>query len=255
MSAEVVAALITAAVAAGWIDAVVGGGGLILIPALFIGQPGIAPACALATNKLAAVVGTASAAWRYSRTVPLQWRRIVPVFACAVLFSGAGALVASRLPTEVFKPVLLVMLVAVGLFVAVNPAFGSGAPQKRSRVSTLCGLVLAGVVVAFYDGLMGPGTGTFLIVTLTALVGTDFLTSSARAKVINTGTNLGALAVFAAQGHVLWLLGFALAVGNVVGAQIGAHMALGRGSAFVRWVLLAVVVVMVTKVSVDLISG
>ena len=116
-------------------------------------------------------------------------------------------------------------------------------------------LVIAGIVVAFYDGLMGPGTGTFLIITLTALVGTDFVQSSATAKVINTGTNLGALAVFAAQGHGLWLLGLALAVGNVVGAQVGAHMALGRGSRFVRWVLLVVVVVMVAKLSYDLITG
>ncbi|AFA71798.1 protein of unknown function DUF81 [Gordonia polyisoprenivorans VH2] len=255
MSAEVVAALIVAAVAAGWVDAVVGGGGLILIPALLIGAPGIVPASALATNKLAAVIGTASAAWRYSRTVPLRARRLAPVFACAAVCSGAGAFVASRLPTDVFTPIVLVMLVAVGLFVALNPGFGSGVARTRSRTSVVCGLVIAGIVVAFYDGLMGPGTGTFLIITLTALVGTDFVQSSATAKVINTGTNLGALAVFAAQGHVLWLLGLALAVGNVVGAQVGAHMALGRGSRFVRWVLLVVVVVMVAKLSYDLITG
>jgi uncharacterized membrane protein YfcA len=255
VSAEVVAALILAAAAAGWVDAVVGGGGLILIPALLIGQPGVAPASALATNKLAAVVGTASAAWRYSRAVPLHWRRLAPVFACAVVCSGAGAFVASRLPTDVFTPIVLVMLVAVGLFVALNPGFGSGSATPRSRASMIAGLVIAGVVIAFYDGVMGPGTGTFLIITLTALVGTNFLESSATAKVINTGTNLGALAVFATQGHVMWLLGAALAVGNVIGAQIGARMALGRGSAFVRWVLLVVVVVMVVKLSYDLITG
>ncbi|MGC4933455.1 sulfite exporter TauE/SafE family protein [Gordonia sp. DT30] len=255
MNAGVVAALFAAAAAAGWVDAVVGGGGLILIPALLIGQPGILPASALATNKVAAVVGTASAAWRYSRSVPLPWRRLVPVFACAMAFSGAGAFVASRLPTEVFTPIVLAMLVAVGLFVALRPGFGSGAAQPRSRASMLCGLGIAGVVVAFYDGVMGPGTGTFLIITLTALVGTDFLTSSAMAKVINTGTNLGALVVFAAQGHVLWPLALMLALGNVIGAQIGAHMALGRGSAFVRWVLLVVVVVMVAKLSYDLITA
>ena len=250
-----IAALIVAAAAAGWVDAVVGGGGLILIPALLVGQPGIVPAAALATNKFAAVVGTASAAWRFSRTVPLNWRRLAPVFGCAVLFSGLGAYVASMLPTSVFTPIVLALLVAVGVFVAVKPGFGAGGATLRTRGSVLAGLAIAGTVIAFYDGVMGPGTGTFLIITLTALVGTDFLESSATAKVVNTGTNLGALAVFASQGHVLWLLGLALAVGNVIGAQIGARMALGRGTVFVRWVLLAVVVVMVAKLSYDLIAG
>ncbi|AZG47424.1 hypothetical protein D7316_04034 [Gordonia insulae] len=111
------------------------------------------------------------------------------------------------------------------------------------------------MVIAFYDGVMGPGTGTFLIISLTALVGTGFLESSAMAKVINTGTNLGALAVFAWQGNILWLLGIGLAVANVAGAQLGAHMAIGRGSGFVRWVLLVVVVVMVGKLGYDLVSG
>ncbi|MGW0036742.1 TSUP family transporter [Gordonia sp. NPDC003376] len=254
MSIEI-AGLVVAAAAAGWVDAVVGGGGLILIPALLIAAPGIAPASALATNKMAAVVGTSSAAWRFARTVRLDWRRLTPVFCCAVVCSGAGAFVAGTLPRQVFVPIVLALLVAVGLFVALNPRFGSGAGRLRSRTSILTGFVVAGVVIAFYDGIMGPGTGTFLIITLTALVGTNFLESSATAKVINTGTNLGALLVFAAQGHVLWLLGSALAVGNVIGAQFGARMALGRGSGFVRWVLLGVVVVMVAKLSFDLLTA
>ncbi|MGV9712699.1 TSUP family transporter [Gordonia sp. NPDC003424] len=247
-----VALLIAAAASAGWVDAVVGGGGLVLIPALLIAYPGLAPAAALGTNKLAAVFGTSSAAVAYARRIPLDARRLLPVFLAALVFSGLGAYVASRLPAAVFTPIVLCLLVAVGVFVALNPGFGSGAAVSRPRWSVILGLVIAGVVIAFYDGVMGPGTGTFLIITLTALVGTGFLESSAMAKVINTGTNLGALAVFAWQGNVLWLLGIGLAVANVAGAQLGAHMALGRGSAFVRWVLLAVVVVMVAKLGYGL---
>ena len=251
-----VALLVVAAAAAGWVDAVVGGGGLVLIPAMLIAQPGLPIATALGTNKLAAVFGTASAAWRYVRHVRIDLRRLIPVFVAALVFSALGATVAVVLPTEIFTPIVLVMLVGVGLFVALNPGFGTDASTgPRSRVSTIAGLVLAGVVVAFYDGVMGPGTGTFLIISLTALVGTSFLESSAMAKVINTGTNLGALTVFGLQGNVLWLLGLGLAIANVVGAQIGSHMAIGRGSSFVRWVLLAVVVVMVGKLGYDLIVG
>ncbi|GAA1482549.1 TSUP family transporter [Gordonia sinesedis] len=250
-----VAALIAVAVAAGWVDAVVGGGGLLLIPALLIGMPGLAPATALGTNKLAAIFGTASAAWRYSRSVRLDAARLAPVFGCAVVCSGLGALVASSLPTRVFTPVVLALLVAVGLFVALRPDFGAHTVGVRSRTSVIAGLAIAAVVIAFYDGLLGPGTGTFLIVTVTALVGTGFLESSAMAKVVNTGTNLGALAVFAVQGNVLWLLGIGLAVGNVVGAQIGSRMALRHGSGFVRWVLLVVVVVMVARLTYQLVAG
>ncbi|ROZ98015.1 TSUP family transporter [Gordonia sp. OPL2] len=248
-----IALLIVAAAAAGWVDAVVGGGGLVLIPALLIAFPTIAPATALGTNKLAAVFGTASAAVAFTRRLRIDVRRLLPVFVSAVVCSGLGAYTASRLPAEVFTPIVLCLLVAVGLFVALNPGFGSGAGVSRPRWSVLLGFVVAGVVIAFYDGVMGPGTGTFLIISLTALVGTGFLESSAMAKVINTGTNLGALAVFAWQGNILWLLGIGLAVANIAGAQLGAHMAIGRGSGFVRWVLLAVVVVMVSKLGYDLV--
>lgn len=244
--------LVAAAAAAGWVDAVVGGGGLVLIPALLIGFPQLAPAAALGTNKLAAVVGTASAAVTYARRVRLDVARLAPVFCWAVFFAGLGAYVAGRLPTEVFTPIVLVLLVAVGLFVALNPGFGSTGRDSVSRTSVVAGLVLAGVVIAFYDGVMGPGTGTFLIIVLTAFLGTGFLESSANAKVINCGTNLGALTVFAVQGNVLWLLGLGLAVANVCGAQLGARMAIGRGSAFVRWVLLGVVVVMVGKLGYEM---
>ncbi|MDL9948071.1 TSUP family transporter [Gordonia sp. ABSL11-1] len=248
-----IALLIVAAAAAGWVDAVVGGGGLVLIPALLIAFPTIAPATALGTNKLAAVFGTASAAIAYARRLRVDVRRLLPVFVSAVVCSGIGAYAASRLPAEVFTPIVLCLLVAVGLFVALNPGFGSGTGVSRPRWSVLLGFVVAGVVIAFYDGVMGPGTGTFLIISLTALAGTGFLESSAMAKVINTGTNLGALAVFAWQGNILWLLGIGLAVANIAGAQLGAHMAIGRGSGFVRWVLLAVVVGMVSKLGYDLI--
>lgn len=250
-----VAALVAVAVAAGWVDAVVGGGGLLLVPALLIGLPGLPPATALGTNKLAAIFGTASAALRYSRSVRLDLRRPAPVFACAVVFSGIGALVAASLPTQVFTPIVLVLLVAVGVFVAVRPTFGAHPDPTRPRGSVIAGLALAAVGIAFYDGLLGPGTGTFLIISLTALVGTGFLESSAMAKVVNTGTNLGALSVFAWQGNVLWLLGAALAAGNIAGALLGSRMALRHGSGFIRWVLLAVVIVMVARLTYQLVTG
>lgn len=174
-------------------------------------------------------------------------------FFVAAAFASAGAYTASRLPVSVFKPVVLVLLVAVGVFVATRPQFGTTTEgTARTKTATLTALTIAAVAIAFYDGIMGPGTGTFLIITLTVAAGMTFLESSATAKVLNSGTNVRALVVFASQGHVLWLLGLALGLANIVGAQLGAHMALGRGAGFVRVVLLAVVVVMVGKLGYDM---
>ncbi|MEU9808609.1 TSUP family transporter [Mycobacterium sp. NPDC050853] len=247
--------LLTAASAAGWVDAVVGGGGLILIPILMLIFPGMAPATALGTNKLTALAGTASAAIRLFPRTPLNWRPLLGAFVLAAAFASAGAYTASRLPASVFKPVVLVLLVAVGLFVATRPQFGTTeADTPRTKAATLTALTTAAVLIAFYDGIMGPGTGTFMILVLTAVAGMTFLESSATAKVLNSGTNVGALIVFASQGHVLWLLGLALGLANIAGAQLGAHMALGRGAGFVRVVLLVVVVVMVGKLGYDMLG-
>lgn len=253
VDATTLAVLLAAASAAGWVDAVVGGGGLILIPVLMLVFPGMAPATALGTNKLTALSGTASAAVRLFPRTPLNWRVLVGAFFVAAAFASAGAYTASRLPVSVFKPVVLVLLVAVGVFVATRPQFGTTTEgTARTRTATLTALTIAATAIAFYDGIMGPGTGTFLIITLTVAAGMTFLESSATAKVLNSGTNVGALIVFASQGHVLWLLGLALGVANIVGAQLGAHMALGRGAGFVRVVLLMVVVVMVGKLGYDM---
>lgn len=255
MDAPTLTVLLAAASAAGWVDAVVGGGGLILIPVLLLIFPGMTPATALGTNKLTALSGTASAAIRLFPRTPLNWRALVGAFVVAAACSSVGAYTASRLPVSVFKPVVLVLLLAVGVFVATRPQFGTAAHNStRTRATTLTALAVAAVVIAFYDGIMGPGTGTFMIITLTAAAGMTFLESSATAKVLNSGTNVGALIVFASQGHVLWLLGLALGVANIAGAQLGAHMALGRGAGFVRVVLLVVVVVMVGKLGYDMLG-
>src|ERR1044071_2383371 len=151
---------------------------------------------------------------------------------------------------------VLGVLVAVALFVSLRPAVGLVArPEKRTRGRVVLVVAVAGGLIAAYDGLVGPGTGTFLVLAFTSLVGADFLHGSAMAKLVNTGTNLGALVVFAATGHVLWLLGAAMAVCNIAGAVVGARMALRRGSGFVRVVLLLVGLALIAKLAVDQINA
>ncbi|WMX43705.1 TSUP family transporter [Streptomyces roseicoloratus] len=253
MDVEVVVGLLFAAAAAGWVDAVVGGGGLILIPALLMAFPNLPPAAALGTNKLTAITGTTVAAATYARRTKLDRSVALPAALLAVPAAGVGALSASSLPASWFRPVIMALLIAVALFVVFRPQFGSVVEDADSvsRRRRLLAVAFAGCGIGFYDGVFGPGTGTFLIMIFTSMLALEFLQSSALAKVVNVGTNLGALAVFAYQGQVLWLLGAAMAVCNIAGATLGARTALKRGSGFVRVVLLVVVSVLVLKLAFD----
>lgn len=254
MSVEQIVLLLVAAAGAGWVDAVVGGGGLLQLPALLVA--GLSPVQALATNKLAAICGTASAAYTYSRNVKIDREVALPAGALAALCAGLGASAAAAISADLLRPAVMVVLLAVAAFVTFRPAFGALArPERRTRARILAAVAVTGVVIAFYDGIMGPGTGTFLIIAFTTVLGLDFVHASATAKIINIGTNLGALLVFAWQGQVLWGLGLAMALCNVAGAQAGAHMALRRGAGFVRIVLLCVVAAMVARLGWQQFAG
>ncbi|WP_157407834.1 sulfite exporter TauE/SafE family protein [Actinomadura atramentaria] len=247
MPVEHLVLLLVAAVAAGWVDAVVGGGGLIQLPALLLLGPG-APVTALATNKLGSIAGTSSAAVAYLRRARPDVRVAGPAAVLAVGCAAGGALCAAALEADVLKPVIMVVLLAVAAIVVLRPDLGRTVRDvERTRRRVLAAIAVPGIVIAFYDGLVGPGTGTFLVLAFTTLLGTDFVNASANAKIINTGTNLGALIVFTAQGHVLWALGLGMGACNIVGAQLGARMAISRGAGFVRGVLLCVVTALVLK--------
>ncbi|PJM97074.1 sulfite exporter TauE/SafE family protein [Streptomyces sp. CB01373] len=251
ISLTVVVLLCLAAFAAGWIDAVVGGGGLLLLPALLLGLPGGTPAAAaLGTNKAVAIVGTTGAAVTYVRRAPVDVRTAVRIGLAALAGSSAGAFFAAGMSTEVLKPVIMVVLLGVGTFVILRPSFGtapSSGPATRRRI--LAAIGLAGLGIGFYDGLIGPGTGTFLVLALTAVLHLDLVTASATAKIVNCCTNAGALATFAWQGAILWQLAAVLAVFNLAGGALGAHTALKKGSGFVRIVLLTVVFALVANMA------
>ena len=245
------AVLLAAAAFAGWIDAVIGGGGLVLIPVL-MSVTGLPAASVLATNKVAAVAGTASAAVALVRKVGVP--KTTWLFALAACAASAGGAAAVALVSDsVVRPVIIVLLVAVGLFVALKPEFGAvggGVHTRRRQAIAL----IAAAGIGFYDGIFGPGTGMFLIMAFTATFAQSFLQSAAMAKVVNTATNIGALAVFIAGGFVYWKLALLLAVANVVGAQIGARTVLAGGSKLVRFALLGLVVVLSTKLLIDELS-
>lgn len=237
--------LLLAAMAAGAVDAIVGGGGLILLPVLLLFLPGGEAIFSVATNKLAAVVGTASAAVTYARRIEIDWHHTVPMAGAAFAGSFGGALLAASLPSRVLTVVVLVALVAVGLYTWRRPELGVTHAPRFGRTRQLAVLVAGGAAIGFYDGLAGPGTGSFLVFLMVGLVGFAFLTASASAKVVNTGTNIGALVFFLPAGVVLFGLGVAMAAANLAGSVLGARLAVSRGSQFVRRVFLAVVAALV----------
>ncbi|MFI2199898.1 sulfite exporter TauE/SafE family protein [Streptomyces sp. NPDC020192] len=248
-----VALLCTASLAAGWIDAVVGGGGLLLLPALLLGLPSSTPAAwALGTNKATAIVGTTGAAVTYARKASVDVGTAVRIGLAALAGSSAGAFFAAGMSTDVLKPVIMVVLLGVAAFVILRPAFGrASAAGPVTRRQRLAAIGLAGLGIGFYDGLIGPGTGTFLVLALTALLRLDLVTASATAKIVNCCTNAGALAMFAWQGTVLWELAALLAAFNLAGGTLGARTALKQGSGFVRVVLLTVVFALVANLAYE----
>ncbi|WP_411069509.1 sulfite exporter TauE/SafE family protein [Streptomyces sp. cmx-4-25] len=247
--------LCLAALVAGWIDAVVGGGGLLLLPALLLGLPHAPAAQILGTNKAVAIVGTTGAAVTYVRKTPVRVGTAVRIGLAALAGSMAGAFFAAGISSDVLRPVIMVVLLGVAAFVMLRPSFGARAegeervPLTRARIVTA--IVVVGGGIGFYDGLFGPGTGTFLVLALTAVLHLDLVTASATAKIVNVCTNAGALAMFAYQGTVYGQLAAVMAVFNLAGGTAGARMALSRGAGFVRGVLLVVVLSLVAKLAFD----
>lgn len=247
--------LCLAAGAAGWVDAVSGGGGLIQLPALLLGlPPDVPPATALGTNKLAAVMGTSAAAVTYWRNGRPDLATAMPMALAAFVGSACGALLATRVPSGAMEPLILALLVAVWLWTALRPSFGETEALRFSGRKHVALAVAGGAAVGAYDGLLGPGTGTFLVFLLVGGLGYSFLRASATAKIVNVGTNLAALIVFGLAGSVLWGLGLVMGACNLAGGIVGARTAVARGSAFVRAVFLVVVAVLIARLGYDVVT-
>lgn len=236
---------------AGFVDSMVGGGGLILVPALFGTFPSTHPATLFGTNKAASVWGTGMAALQYSRRVRLPWQALLPAALAGFVASLGGAWLVTVASPEALRKILPAVLLLVLAYTLAKKELGRHhAPRFSGRMETALACCI-GAVIGLYDGFFGPGTGSFLVFCLVRFLGYDFLHASAAAKLLNTATNLSALALFAYKGHVWWHFALAMAVANVLGSLAGTHMALKHGTGFVRWVFIAVVTALVCKTGYD----
>lgn len=246
------ALLLLAGFAAGWVDAVVGGGGLIQLPALLL-FPGITPVQALATNKLGSIFGTTTSAITYYRRTSPDLKTAIPMALCALAGAFGGAGVAVILPSDLIEPIIIAALVAVLIFTIAKPKAGELSKLKYSGQGHYLRAILIGIVIGGYDGMVGPGTGSFLIIAMVTVLGYSFLQASAKAKIVNLATNLGALLLFLPGGHVLVGLGLAMGVMNMLGGYLGARMAISQGSKFIRIIFVIVVSALILKLGSDLI--
>lgn len=251
LSSELIAACI-AAFFAGFIDAIVGGGGLVQLPALFIVLPAetdVAPI--LGTNKLSSICGTSIATVRYARHLSLNWRVALSAAIPAFLCSALGASAVSLFRKDTLRPIILVLLLVVALYTLMRKNFGDVHQPKLSPQREVLYAALVGSGLGFYDGFFGPGTGSFLIFLFIGIFGFDFLYASATSKVVNFSTNLAAVLYFGLHGKVMYLVGLPMGVCNICGALLGTRLAMLRGSAFVRAIFLLVIFAIIAKFGYD----
>jgi uncharacterized protein len=219
---------------AGFVDAIVGGGGLIQTPALLFTLPAQPVPMLLGTAKLPSLIGTGMGAWQYSRRVAIRWPLIGPAMAVAFGASLLGAWTLTRLPNTLLKPLIFCLLVLVFGYTLTKKDFGQTAQTADLVVNRRGWLWSLSAVVGFYDGFLGPGTGSFFVLGLIAFVGLDFLHASTYAKLLNVATNLAGLLLFVSKGYVLYAVALPMAVANLTGAFLGARLALRRGNGFIR---------------------
>ncbi|MDQ2769846.1 MAG: TSUP family transporter [Bacteroidota bacterium] len=242
---------------AGFIDSMVGGGGLIQLPALLLLLPGVPVPTILGTGKVASLAGTSASAFRYLKGltgVPIRWRTVAVAAGVAGVFALLGARAVSGLDKDLVKPLVLALLVLMAAYTFWRKDFGSlHAPRLQGRRELLTGVVL-GASLGFYDGFFGPGTGSLLLFAFVGLFGYDFVAASASAKLVNVATNVAGLAYFVSTRQVLYHIALPMAACNVLGALLGARMALRRGTGFVRVLFLLVVGVFIIKLGWEMLG-
>ncbi len=256
VSAGALIFLLVAAGVAGWVDAVVGGGGLIQLPALVIAVPqNVSTPFILGTNKLSSFFGTLSASWVYLRRIRVHLALLVPLVIGAFAGSAVGAALSRFVPREVLTPIVLAAVVVVAVYTLLKPQMGLHHEPRHTRTASVAWrAALIGVLVGFYDGILGPGTGSFFVILLVGVLGFGFLQASVNAKIANLTTNLAALAVYGVHGEIILVLGIAMAALNMTGGFIGARMATRNGNRFVRIVFLVVLSLLIVKLAWDTIA-
>lgn len=237
---------------AGFVDAIVGGGGLIQTPAALVLLPQEPVATVIGTLKIPAFSGTSIAAVQYARRVKLNYRLLLTMTAIAFCAAFTGSKLLTMVSNSFMKPLLLVVLVAVAIYTYSNKNFGNHSEKDHTKQQQWIYAIAISLIIGFYDGFIGPGAGSFLVLAFITLLGFDFLRASAHAKFVNLATNLGSATFFLLSGKILFKIAIPMAVCNAAGGFLGARLALLKGNAFIRIFFLIVVTLTILRFAYDI---
>jgi len=245
--------LCVAAFIAGFVDAVVGGGGPIQIPAAIVLLPGIPIATVIGTTKVPSFCGTSFAAFQYSKQVQLNYKHLGLMAGVAGVAAFTGSKVLTTVSNDFMKPFLLIVLTGVAIYTYKKKTFGVHSEKEHTEREHLIYIILISLTLGFYDGFIGPGTGSFLILAFITLLGFDFLKASATAKFVNLSTNIGSIVLFAARGRIIYSIALPMAVCNAAGGFLGARLAILKGNRLIRRFFLSVVMLTILRFAYDVI--
>ncbi len=241
MEYDVLFYLCMASFFAGFVDAIIGGGGLIQIPIALLLMPNIQVSTIIGTLKIPAFTGTSFAAYQYQKKVDLNWKLLLPMAIIAFVMAVLGSLLLTTVNNDFMKPILIAILFLLAIYTFVKKDLGAVSNQLLSKKKTIIYAALISLGVGFYDGFIGPGTGSFLVISLIVLMHQDFLSASANAKILNLATNFGSILLFIAKGKIIWAIAMPMAVCNAFGGWLGAKTAIRKGNSFIRILFLIVV--------------
>lgn len=244
--------LCIAAFAAGFIDAIVGGGGLIQTPATLITLPQYPVATLLGTTKIPSFIGTSMAAWQYARNVQLRWKLLAMMCSIALLAAYAGSKTVSIISNAFMKPVIFGVLILVGIYTYSKKNFGSNTTITKPPKNEWLIAASFSLLIGFYDGFIGPGAGSFLVLFFISALGFDFLRASAHAKFVNLATNMGSIVFFSSSGHILYQYAIPMAICNFTGSILGTRLAILKGNSFIRIFFLIVVIGTIIRFGYDI---
>lgn len=252
METHIIVLLCIAAFAAGFIDAIVGGGGLIQTPAGLILLPNLPVSTVIGSLKIPAFSGTSFAAYQYMKKVTMNWKLLIIMMTLAIPSAFLGSTLLTYMSNDFMKPLLLFILSLLAVYTYAKKNFGQQIAKDISETKQILNAVMISMVVGFYDGFIGPGTGSFLVVAFIALMGFDFLHASANAKMVNLSTNFGSICLFALKGKIIWAIAVPMAFSNAFGGWLGAKLAINKGNGFIRIFFLVVVVGTLLRFAYDI---
>lgn len=242
METYVLVLLCLAAFAAGFIDAIVGGGGLIQTPMGLILLPNLPVSTVIGTLKIPAFSGTSVAAYQYLKKVDMNWKLLSIMMILAFPSAFLGSTLLTYVSNDFMKPLLLIVLSFLVIYTYAKKNFGQHVEKHHTPRTQIFNAVAISFIVGLYDGFIGPGTGSFLVVAFIAIMGFDFLHASANAKMVNLSTNFGSICLFILKGKIIWSIALPMAASNAVGGWIGAKLAISKGNSFIRIFFLVVVI-------------